>query len=194
MVTATQGRGVVTGDADDRGHPAMSISLPERKCFGCGVTLPAHKGRGAPRKICVDCNDGHGRLKGLPRGRRRYQRWCEACGSPFNSEAAAEVPTSCRVCRRAVSKEVELARRRLPPHEAECTECSVKFVGRKDQLVCSRRCKDRRYCRLHPVEYAAKQHRKYLRRKARIANAAAQADSGGLQGRDFADARENGRG
>lgn len=172
MVNAPPGRGVVTGEADERGDPTLSISLPERMCVGCGVTLPAHTGRGAPRKICVKCNDGHGRLKGLPRGRRRLRKWCESCGSPFDSEAAAVVPTSCRVCRRAAAKETELARRRLPLHELECTECGVTFVGRKDQKVCSRRCKDRRYCRLHPVEYAAKQRRKYLRRKARIANAA----------------------
>jgi hypothetical protein len=46
-------------------------------------------------------------------------------------------------------------------------ECGTEFVGRKDRLLCGRRrCKDRRYARLHPDKLAAKQHRKYERRSA----------------------------
>ncbi len=55
-----------------------------------------------------------------------------------------------------------------PPASGVCSECGEEITdGRRDRLVCSRRCKDARYRRLHPEEYAAKQHRKYQRRKAR---------------------------
>jgi hypothetical protein len=45
-------------------------------------------------------------------------------------------------------------------------ECGGEFEGRKGKLLRSRRCKDRRYARLHPEEIRAKQQRKYQRRKA----------------------------
>jgi hypothetical protein len=32
-------------------------------------------------------------------------------------------------------------RRRIPPTEKRCTECRAIFLGRKDRLVCSRRCR-----------------------------------------------------
>jgi hypothetical protein len=42
-----------------------------------------------------------------------------------------------------------------------------EFEGQKGRLLCGkRRCKDRRYARLHPEKLAAKQRRKYERRKA----------------------------
>jgi hypothetical protein len=46
-------------------------------------------------------------------------------------------------------------------------ECGVSFEGRKDRLLCSRRCKDRRYARLHPEQLRAKERRKYERRTKR---------------------------
>jgi hypothetical protein len=58
-------------------------------------------------------------------------------------------------------------RRRIPATESVCVECGGTFVGRKDRLICSRRCKDKRYERLHPETYAAKRHRKEVRRYAR---------------------------
>jgi hypothetical protein len=168
MVTKPLGGGVVTGTEDGRGDPALSISLPERMCVACGVTLPTHSGRGRPRLYCVECNDGHGRLRGLDR--RRMKKPCSSCGAVVDADASTVAPScqACRECRRAAVKEAQLARRRLPPHELECSECGTTFQGRKDQKVCSRRCKDRRYVRLHPVEYAAKQARKYRRRIARL--------------------------
>jgi hypothetical protein len=54
--------------------------------------------------------------------------------------------------------------RRIPPTKLTCTECGEEFYGRKDRLVCSRRCKDARYRRLHPEEYRAKQGRYRVRR------------------------------
>jgi hypothetical protein len=64
-------------------------------------------------------------------------------------------------------------RRRIPPTERTCVECGGTFVGRKDKLLCSRRCKDTRYERLHPEAYAAKRRRKEARRYARRVGAGA---------------------
>lgn len=58
------------------------------------------------------------------------------------------------------------AARRKRPAKLRCVECGAEFEGRKGELICSRRCKDRRYARLHPDELREKQRRKYARRKA----------------------------
>jgi len=54
-----------------------------------------------------------------------------------------------------------------PPMRVKCSECDVEFEAETIRVVCSRRCKDRRYRRLHPVEYAAKRARKDARRRER---------------------------
>ncbi len=61
------------------------------------------------------------------------------------------------------------ASRRVLPALVMCEECGAVFEGRSNRLLCSRRCKDARYRRLHPVENAAKQARKYRRRQERAA-------------------------
>jgi hypothetical protein len=48
-------------------------------------------------------------------------------------------------------------------------ECGRSFEGLPDRLVCSRRCKDARYKRKHPEEYAAKRKRYRARRRQREA-------------------------
>jgi hypothetical protein len=53
--------------------------------------------------------------------------------------------------------------RRVAPTQLKCVECEEDFEGRKGRLVCSRRCKDRCYARLHPQK---------AREKARLASAA----------------------
>lgn len=59
------------------------------------------------------------------------------------------------------------ARGRLRPVVlAWCSECGGALEGQQ-RLVCSRRCKDRRYARLHPEAVAEKQRRKRARRRAR---------------------------
>jgi endogenous inhibitor of DNA gyrase (YacG/DUF329 family) len=63
----------------------------------------------------------------------------------------------------------ELGPRVRPPLVREprfCSECGDPLEGRQ-LVVCSRRCKDRRYARLHPEEYRAKERRKAEQRKAR---------------------------
>ena len=51
-------------------------------------------------------------------------------------------------------------RRRVPPSKLTCVECGDEFDGRRNRLLCSRRCKDRRYARLHPEAVREKQRRK----------------------------------
>jgi hypothetical protein len=48
----------------------------------------------------------------------------------------------------------------------ECSECGAELEGRQ-RVVCGRRCKDARYKRLHPEEYAARERRKVERRRER---------------------------
>jgi hypothetical protein len=83
-----------------------------------------------------------------------WSSWCRAC--------SAEATRQWRMRHRDELNE----RRRIPPTKLKCAECGEGFEGRRDRVVCSRRCKDRRYARLHPEELRAKQARKYQRRKA----------------------------
>ena len=47
-----------------------------------------------------------------------------------------------------------------------CSECDEQLEGRA-RVVCSRTCAERRYRRLHPEAYAAKEARKVARRRER---------------------------
>ena len=47
---------------------------------------------------------------------------------------------------------------------SECSECGGPLEGRR-RVVCSRRCADARYRRLHPEAYAAKERRKAERQR-----------------------------
>jgi len=51
------------------------------------------------------------------------------------------------------------------PEQTTCSECGDELTGRQ-RVVCGPRCRDRRYARLHPEAYAAKERRKVERRKA----------------------------
>jgi hypothetical protein len=90
-----------------------------------------------------------------------------------NEKLRSGLDSWCLDCRREASREWRTAhrdecneRRRVPPSKLRCVECGGEFEGRKGKLICSRRCKDRRYARLHPEELREKQRRKYARRKA----------------------------
>jgi hypothetical protein len=114
-------------------------------------------------------------LYGPPRGRR-----CTRCRQmlPFsafrpNLKLSSGWSSWCRVCSAAATRQWRMRRRdelnerrRVPLSKLRCVECGAKFEGRKGKLLCSRRCKDRRYARLHPDKMRAKQARKYQRRKA----------------------------
>ena len=60
----------------------------------------------------------------------------------------------------------EAAKRRGPRTLVWCSECGGPLDGRQ-RVVCSARCRDARYCRLHPDPYAAKEARKVERRRAK---------------------------
>ncbi len=82
----------------------------------------------------------------------------------------------CRECRRELNRlwreqnpdaiAAHNEARRIPPTKLTCTECGSEFEGRRDRLVCSRKCRDARYRRLHPEAYREKRRRKDARRRA----------------------------
>jgi endogenous inhibitor of DNA gyrase (YacG/DUF329 family) len=76
-------------------------------------------------------------------------------------EANPERAAAYNAARRAAYREAH------PLVKVKCSECDVEFEAVTSRVVCSRRCKDRRYRRLHPVEYAAKRARKDARRRER---------------------------
>ena len=83
-----------------------------------------------------------------------WNSWCRACSGESTK----------RWRERNADK---LRRPRVSPSKLECAECGASFEGRKDRLLCgSRRCKDRRYARLHPEALRAKRRRKDQRRRA----------------------------
>jgi hypothetical protein len=115
----------------------------ERQCPKCGRTLPLNAfswdRRSAP---------GHSsRCHECKVERKR--RWREA-----NPERVAE----------------RNAARRVGTYRLRCEECGEEFeAGRSDRKLCSRRCKDARYRRLHPEQYHEKQRRYSARRREREA-------------------------
>jgi hypothetical protein len=81
-----------------------------------------------------------------------WDPWCRECHNEAVRRWRAENPEKARP-------------RPVPPTGHVCPECGATFHGRKNWVVCSRRCKDARYARLHPVELAAKKRRKYARQR-----------------------------
>ena len=88
-----------------------------------------------------------------------WNSWCRACCVERNRRWRAEHPEQ---------QQAYNERRRVPPVERACVECGGSFEGPKNRLLCSRRCKDRRYARSHPEKLRAKQRRKDARRRARL--------------------------
>jgi hypothetical protein len=118
-------------------RPAYFVRPKGRRCTHCGEVLPFSAFR--PN------------LK-LSSG---WSSWCRSC----SAEAT-------RAWRERNRDRLNTARRTRPA-KLTCVECGGEFEGRKDRLLCGRRsCKDKRYARLHPEKLAAKQRRKYERRKA----------------------------
>jgi hypothetical protein len=56
------------------------------------------------------------------------------------------------------------AAKRGRPKRTTCEECGGELAGRQ-RVACSPKCRDSRYRRLHPVEYAANEARKVERRR-----------------------------
>jgi len=70
-----------------------------------------------------------------------------------------------------VLAKAKLKRAEVRPPQGCCSECGEPLVGRPNRVVCSRRCKDRRYRRLHPEANRLKLRRKRARRKQAAAGA-----------------------
>ena len=71
--------------------------------------------------------------------------------------------------REAVLEKAAARRGRVrPPERTTCTECDGPLEGLQ-RVVCSPRCRGRRYARLHPEELAEKERRKRARRRVREA-------------------------
>lgn len=63
-------------------------------------------------------------------------------------------------------------KRRRDPVTLTCVECGVEFEGRPNRIVCSKRCRNARYRRLHPEVIAEQERRKAERRRAKRVSAA----------------------
>jgi hypothetical protein len=115
---------------------------------------------GAP---CVGCGRSFERRSGPGRPRQ----WCELCRPRKTAEDRAAYNAARR-----------LAYVPRTPVVRACSECGAETTRR---VVCgARRCVDARYRRLHPVEYAAKQARKYRRRVLKSGGEILTRGSGGL--------------
>jgi hypothetical protein len=100
-------------------------------------------------------------------GETRASRVRHASSSPPGSSSAWRYGCRCPACSESQKRRARAwreqnrervdarnAARRKPPAERACVECGEMFVAvRADRVICSRRCKDRRYRRLHPDEY-----------------------------------------
>jgi endogenous inhibitor of DNA gyrase (YacG/DUF329 family) len=125
---------------------------------------------------------------------RRLMR-CAECGEPLHHRVHPRTPFCTAKCRYrwrdrrryAVTAEAQRERSRVyyrehrdeilekaaakrgrlrPPERTSCDECGEPLpVGRR--VVCSKRCGERRFKRLHPVEYAERERRKVERRRER---------------------------
>jgi hypothetical protein len=105
-------------------------------------------------------------------------RWLPADSFPPHKARHCGRSSNCHRCHRIATAAWRAANpeyvaalnvaRRTPPTKLTCVECGGGFEGRPDRLVCSRRCKDRRYQRAHPEAYRAAQRRKGARARARL--------------------------
>jgi hypothetical protein len=100
-----------------------------------------------------------------PKGIAGLSSWCRECSREHGRTWRAKNPEK-MAAYRARQREKYVAAR----GERVCSECGGELPKHKGK-VCSASCREKRYRRLHPEAYKAKQHRKYLRRKARRASA-----------------------
>jgi hypothetical protein len=81
----------------------------------------------------------------------------------------------CRPCDRQLSREyyranrerilAKLAAKRRPQPVRHCSECGVELEGRKRVTCGTSKCREQRFRRLHPAEYAERERRKTERRR-----------------------------
>jgi hypothetical protein len=161
------GGGEVRENAENA--PDTLTTLRERN-RGETSRVTRENGRGCP------LGQGRPREGGVPPGGVETAT-CERCGVEFERRSGRGRPRKfCETCQPAIAqsdREAYNARRRAayrvahPPVVRRCSECGEEIVGRPDRVVCSRRCKDARYARLHPSEFAAARRRHDVRVRAR---------------------------
>jgi hypothetical protein len=105
------------------------------------------------------------------------RRWKYADEFRLNPNISSGLHSWCRECCAARQRQwraanpekvaAQLKRERAKPVELVCSECGERFSGRPNRVVCSRRCRDRRYARLHPDKVREKERRKAARRRER---------------------------
>jgi hypothetical protein len=128
--------------ADSRGRrrtKARSLNLREWRCPVCGESKPAEE-------FALDASKPSG-----------YGTYCLRCDRERSKRYYA------------ANREKVLAKaaeKRGPQPERYCSEDGVPLEGRQ-RVVCSPRCRDARFKRLHPEAYAAKEARKIERRRRR---------------------------
>lgn len=126
---------------------------------------PAFGDRRKGRKRCPHCKGW------LPFSAFRQDRttrswlssWCRKCLAEATRDWRQRNSAEINAERRAAYREAN------PLEPRTCPECGETFTPKRtDAIICGkRRCKDRRYRRLHPEEYRAKQRRKAARLRER---------------------------
>jgi hypothetical protein len=123
-------------------RPAEFLNEDEWTCTRCGVLLPREE-------FARDRTKTFGR-----------RSWCRRCETE-------RVKRYYRENRERILDERAARRRRpRPPERTTCEECDEALPeGRR--VVCSERCREARFKRLHPEAYAAREARKVERRRER---------------------------
>jgi hypothetical protein len=148
-------RGGELGDAGGKPdfEAVLAKAVRNRTCAVCGIHLDH---RLVPRSAF--CSAQH---REAFRHQRRYTE------DPERERARARAyywANRERVLEKAAAKRGRVRR----PEQTTCSECPNELTG-KQRVVCSPRCTERRFKRLHPESYAAKEARKVERRRERRA-------------------------
>ena len=125
-------------------------------CAECGGGIPYGHARKTTASYCS------AKCRYKARDRARYERDPEAVRARSRAYYAAN--------RELVLGKAAARRAGQPAERRACSECGELLEGRR-RLVCSSRCRDRRYARLHPEALAEKLRRKRARRRARAQGA-----------------------
>jgi hypothetical protein len=122
----------------ERRRSAIFLNLTEKRCFQCGGVKPLEEFTHDKRKIS---------------GAGTYCSDCDRERSKAYYRANRE-----RILERAAAK-------RGPQPERHCSECGVELEGRKRVTCGTSKCREQRFRRLHPAEYAERERRKTERRR-----------------------------
>jgi endogenous inhibitor of DNA gyrase (YacG/DUF329 family) len=128
-------------------------SRREGCCEECGERFRVLRDTRASKRFCSDRCKSRARYRRNPepvRERTRAYYWAH------RDELLAKAKL-----KRAASR----------PAQGRCSECGEPLVGQPHRVVCSRRCKDAKYRRLHPEANKLKLRRRRARRKQAAAGA-----------------------